>query len=177
MDTQFDANLGAPSSSNMNCGAVGADAAYARLGEALGAGNPIQVQRLTPDATLPTRAHADDAGLDIYSLEDVVLQPQQGQAVRTGIAMALPAQHFGMVADRSSLAKRGIKTAGGVIDAGYRGEIRVVLWNLSREEIQLQRGERIAQLLVLPVAIRPLQEVAQLDDTSRGDKGFGSSGR
>jgi dUTP pyrophosphatase len=137
----------------------------------------IRIQKVSPEATLPTRAHADDAGLDLYSLEDVHLEPQQGKTSRTGIALALPPGHVGLVADRSSLAKRGVKTAGGVIDAGYRGEIHIVLWNISSAPVELKRGERIAQLMILPVATPAVFEVRELDETARGLKGFGSSGK
>ena len=82
-----------------------------------------------------------------------------------------------MIADRSSLASRGLKTAGGVIDAGYRGEVQVVLWNLSREAITLRPGDRIAQMLLLPVGLAAVREVSELSDSSRGAGGFGSSGR
>jgi len=137
----------------------------------------IPILRLSQDATLPTRAHPDDAGMDLYSLEDVLLGPGQGRVARTGIALALPTGHVGLIADRSSMAKKGIKTAGGVIDAGYRGEIQIVFWNLSSEEVQLKKGERIAQLLILPVATPAISEVTSLDETARGVKGFGSSGK
>jgi dUTP pyrophosphatase len=137
----------------------------------------IEVVRVSPDAVLPTRAHPDDAGLDLYNLDDVLLEPGEGKVVKTGIALALPPGHVGLVADRSSLGKRGIKTAGGVIDAGYRGEIHIVLWNISGASVQLKRGERIAQLLILPVATPAVSEVSTLDETSRGTKGFGSSGK
>ena len=137
----------------------------------------IQILRLSTEATLPTRAHADDAGLDLYGLEDVLLEPQQGKVARTGIALALPKGFVGQVADRSSLAKRGVKTAGGIIDAGYRGEIQIVLWNVSNTPIQLKRGERVAQLLIIPVATPAVVEVQTLDETQRGGKGFGSSGK
>ncbi len=130
-----------------------------------------------PGATLPTRAHPDDAGLDLYSLEDIRLEPGQGVVTRTGIALAIPAGHTGLVADRSSLAKRGLKTAGGIIDAGYRGEIHIVLWNISKQVQELKHGERIAQLLIIPVRTPAVREVERLDDTQRGAKGFGSSGR
>jgi dUTP pyrophosphatase len=137
----------------------------------------IEVMRVSPEATLPTRAHPDDAGMDLYSLEDVILEPSQGKVTKTGIAMAIPKGFVGMVADRSSLGKRGVKTAGGIIDAGYRGEIHIVLWNISAEPIQLKRGERIAQLLILPIATPAVVEVAKLDDTQRGAQGFGSTGK
>jgi dUTP pyrophosphatase len=115
--------------------------------------------------------------MDLYSLEDALLEPGQGKVVRTGIALALETGFVGLVADRSSMAKKGIKTAGGVIDAGYRGEIQIVLWNISREPVQIKRQERVAQLLILPIATPAVVEAAELDDTARGAKGFGSSGK
>lgn len=137
----------------------------------------IQIRRVSPEAILPTRAHPDDAGLDLYSLEDVQIAPNQGKTTKTGIAIALPPHFVGLVADRSSLAKRGVKTAGGIIDAGYRGEIHIVLWNISGEEIYLKRGERIAQLLIIPIATPAVVEVTEHEETARGHKGFGSSGK
>lgn len=137
----------------------------------------INILRLSPEATLPTRAHPDDAGLDLYSLEDVFLEPGHGKTTKTGIALGLPQGYVGLVADRSSLARKGIKTAGGVIDAGYRGEVHIVLWNISGEPVQLKRGERIAQLLILPVATPRVVEVISLNETPRGAKGFGSTGK
>jgi dUTP pyrophosphatase len=136
----------------------------------------IQTLRLHPEALLPTRAHPEDAGLDLYALEDVLLAPGEGKAARTGIALAIEVGFVGLVADRSSLAKKGLKTAGGVIDAGYRGEIQILLWNLSSTPIQLRRGERIAQLLLLPIATPAVQEVSELSATVRGAGGFGSTG-
>lgn len=137
--------------------------------------------RLHADAVLPTRAHSDDAGLDLYSLEGFELGPGQGRVARTGIAVALPRQHVGLVADRSSMAKRGIKTSGGVIDAGYRGEIHIVLWNISAQTQTIGAGERIAQLLILPIStpapFEVEQEIWSQDATERGAKGFGSSGK
>lgn len=137
----------------------------------------LPVRKLHADALLPTRAHPDDAGLDLYALETVTLQPGCGAHVRTGIAVALPEGHVGLIADRSSLARRGLKTAGGVIDAGYRGEIGVVLWNISGEPQVLQLGDRVGQLLVVPVRTPAVEEVGSLNHTSRGAGGFGSTGR
>lgn len=139
--------------------------------------NSVRVLRVSGEAVLPTRAHPDDAGLDLYALEDVLLEPGQGKAAKTGIAIALPVGHVGLVADRSSLAKKGVKTAGGVIDAGYRGEIHIVLWNISQAAVQLKKGERIAQLLILPIWTPAVAEVDSLDETQRGTKGFGSTGK
>lgn len=137
----------------------------------------LAVRRLDPAAVLPTRAHADDAGLDLYALEDGTFQPGEGKVARTGVAVAVPAGHVGLVCDRSSLAKRGLKTAGGVIDAGYRGELGVVLWNISGAPQSVKKGERLAQLLVIPVATPAPVESEELGETARGANGFGSTGR
>ncbi|MGZ3697877.1 MAG: dUTP diphosphatase [Bdellovibrionota bacterium] len=137
----------------------------------------LPVLRLTSDAVLPTRAHADDAGLDLYGLEEVTLNPREGRALKTGVALALREGCVGLVADRSSMAKRGLKTAGGVIDAGYRGEIQIVIWNMSDQPQHLKKGDRIAQLLILPIETPMPQEVTELPGSQRGEKGFGSSGR
>lgn len=137
----------------------------------------LPIRRLDPRAVLPTRAHADDAGLDLYALEDARLAPGAGGLLRTGVAVAVPAGHVGLVCDRSSMARRGIKTAGGVIDAGYRGELGVVVWNLSRDEQAVKAGERVAQLLIVPIATPAPVESEELDATLRGAGGFGSTGR
>lgn len=137
----------------------------------------LEIKRVHPEAVLPTRAHPDDAGMDLYSLEDVTLEPGCGKVTKTGIALALPEGYVGLVADRSSMAKRGVKTAGGVIDAGYRGEIHIVLWNISGELVHLKRNERIAQMLIMPVATPAVREVQELGTTLRGEKGFGSTGK
>lgn len=137
----------------------------------------IPVQKLHADATLPTRAHADDAGMDLYALEDIVIPAGAGKMARSGVAIALNLGYVGLIADRSSLAKKGLKTAGGVIDAGYRGEIQVVFWNLSREEIMIRKGDRMAQLLVMSVATPEISESQDLGSTTRGSGGFGSTGR
>ncbi|HXT01477.1 MAG TPA: dUTP diphosphatase [Elusimicrobiota bacterium] len=139
--------------------------------------NLLPVRRLEPGAVLPTRAHADDAGLDLYALEDAVVEPGAGLLLRTGVAVAVPVGHVGLVCDRSSLAKRGLKTAGGVIDAGYRGELGVLVWNLSRERQHVKKGERCAQMLVIPIATPAPVDSADLGETARGAGGFGSTGR
>ena len=136
----------------------------------------LQVKKMNPEAILPTRHHEDDAGLDLYCLEEAYLEPQYGKVCRTGIAFAIPKGFVGLISDRSSMAKRGIKTAGGIIDAGYRGEVHIVLWNLSKDPIQVKPGERIAQLMIIPIATPTVMEVSELDETARGAKGFGSSG-
>ena len=139
--------------------------------------NELPIRRLDPAAIIPTRAHADDAGLDLYGLEDATVAPGEGKLLRTGVAVAVPAGHVGLICDRSSLARRGLKTAGGVIDAGYRGELGVVVWNISAAPQDVKKGERIAQMLVIPIATPAPVETADLGDTARGAGGFGSTGR
>lgn len=139
--------------------------------------NELRVLKISPDANLPKRNHADDAGLDLYGLEEAILEPGKGKSIRSGIAIAIPHGFVGIIADRSSLGKIGVKVVGGVIDSGYRGEIQVVLWNLSSQLIHLNAGDRIAQLLILPIPLPQTVEVFEFETTERGQKGFGSSGR
>ena len=137
----------------------------------------IQFQKLQQEALLPTRAHEGDAGLDLYCVEDVSLEPGEGKIARTGVACAIEPGFYGQIADRSSLGKKGLKTAGGVIDASYRGEIGVILWNISSQPFLLKKGERLAQLIILPIATPRPVEVKELSTTLRGEGGFGSTGR
>jgi len=145
----------------------------------------LAVVRLDPGLPMPSRAHDGDAGVDLYSAEDVTLSPGHRALVRTGIAVAVPHGMVGLVHPRSGLASRvglSIVNSPGTIDAGYRGEIKVALINLDPETpIVVHRGDRIAQLLVQRVELVPLVEVSSFDeaglaDTSRGDGGHGSSG-
>jgi len=137
----------------------------------------IEIMRLDSDAILPTRAHSNDAGLDLYGLENQTIEPGQGKMLRTGVAMAIADGFVGQVADRSSYARKGLKTAGGIIDAGYRGEVQIIMRNLTNAPIHLEKGDRIAQLLIVPISTPSVKEVTELSDTHRGEKGFGSSGR
>ncbi len=137
----------------------------------------LEIQKLHPDAKVPTRAYEHDAGLDLTSVETHTLKPGEGKIFKTGIAIALDPGYVGLVWDRSSMGKKGIKTLGGVIDSGYRGEVGVILWNISHEPQTIQSGERIAQLLVQAVATPQTKEVADLSQTERGTGGFGSSGK
>jgi dUTP pyrophosphatase len=140
----------------------------------------LRVQRLDPRATLPTRAYAHDAGLDLYALEPVALAPGQRASVRTGVAVEIPEGQAGLVLPRSGLgARHGIAlvNAPGLIDAGYRGELQVLLLNTDREHpCALAGGDRIAQLVLITVATPAVIEVDELSDTERGAGGFGSSG-
>jgi dUTP pyrophosphatase len=140
----------------------------------------IEVQRLDPGLPLPGYAREGDAGLDLYAAETVTLTPGARAAVRTGIAVAIPAGCAGFVLPRSGLALRhglSLVNTPGLIDAGYRGEIRVVLINHDPDaSVTLTRGERIAQLVVQRVETADLVEVEKLSETSRGAGGFGSTG-
>jgi dUTP pyrophosphatase len=139
----------------------------------------LQVRRLDPEVPLPTYAHAGDAGLDLAAAADVELQPGARAAVPTGLAVAISAGWVGLVHPRSGLARRhGITVANapGTIDAGYRGEVQVLLVNLGDEPVTLRRGERVAQLLLQRVGTARVVEVDDLDATTRGDGGFGSTG-
>lgn len=138
------------------------------------------VKRLDPDLPLPGHAHPGDAGVDLHAAEPVGLAPGERALVPTGLAVAIPVGWAGLVVPRSGLAARhgvGVVNAPGLIDAGYRGEIKVVLVNHGDEPVALERAERIAQLVVVPVAGQELVEVDELPDTTRGDGGFGSTGR
>ena len=140
----------------------------------------VPVKRLDDTLALPEYAYVGDAGLDLRSAEDAVLKPFQRQALSCGIAVAIPAGYAGFVLPRSGLAaKHGISilNAPGLIDSNYRGEIKVILINLDSEQsFEIKRGDRIAQLVILETPPVELSEVSNLDDTTRGQGGFGSSG-
>jgi dUTP pyrophosphatase len=140
----------------------------------------LQFTRLNDRATLPTRAHDGDAGLDLYAAESARIGPGQRVSVGTGLAVAIPVGLVGLVVPRSGLAlKHGIALVNspGVIDSGYRGELRVLLLNTdSTSEFRLAAGDRIAQILLLPIATATPLEADALDTTARGAGGFGSSG-
>ena len=141
----------------------------------------LPVVKLKENAVVPTRAHPGDAGLDLYSTEIAHLGPGERWSVGTGIALEIPEGHAGLVLPRSGLAREhgiALVNAPGLIDAGYRGEVRVLLLNTDpAETVRIEAGARIAQLVVTPVAIAEPVEVTELSDTARGDGGFGSSGR
>ncbi|MDQ6915098.1 MAG: dUTP diphosphatase [Actinomycetota bacterium] len=141
----------------------------------------LAVRRLSPEARLPTRSHDDDAGYDLHAAEAATVWAGQRASVGTGIAIELPAGHAALVLPRSGLAaKHGIAlvNAPGLIDAGYRGEVRVLLLNTDAEEhFEVAPGDRIAQLVVVAIAAPDVVEVDVLASSERGEGGFGSSGR
>lgn len=140
----------------------------------------LRVRRLDDQALLPTRAYPGDAGLDVYSVEEAVLGPGERASVGTGIAVEIPDGQAGLVLPRSGLAARhgiALVNSPGLIDAGYRGEIRVLLLNTDRQEaFTVARGERIAQLVLVRVHTPEVVEVDELAVSERGAGGFGSSG-
>jgi dUTP pyrophosphatase len=140
--------------------------------------NEIEVKRLTDDAILPTRSHDDDAGLDLYAREQVVVgKGAPSCCIPTGIAVAIPSGYAGLIWPRSGLSRReGIDVLAGVVDPQYRSEVEVVLALHSADHYYLvEKGDRIAQLVIQPVELPAVREVDELDSTDRG--GFGSTGR
>jgi dUTP diphosphatase len=141
----------------------------------------LRFRRLRPDAVLPTRAHPGDAGLDLVAAEGLTLGPGERAAVPTGWAVAVPPGHAGLVVPRSGLARRHgvtVANAPGLVDAGYRGELVVLLVNLGGEPHRVEPGDRVAQLVIAPVALPAAVEAEDLPTgDGRGSRGFGSSGR
>jgi dUTP pyrophosphatase len=140
----------------------------------------IKVKKLSPDARLPRYAHTGDYGdlaADVYALAAATLAPGQTQAVPTGIAFEFPSTHGALVEDRSGLAIRGVTTLAGVIDPGYRGELKIVMTNLSAAPVELNSGDRIAQLRIVQRIQAEFEEVAELGEAARGAGGFGSTGK
>lgn len=138
----------------------------------------LKIVKLYQDAVLPTYAHPGDAGLDLYSYEDYVLRPWERRGVSTGIKMEIPVGFVGLVWDKSGRALReGLHTLAGVVDAGYRGEIQVVLENLGNSPIEIKKGTKLAQMLIQAVEQATILEARELSDTSRGEGAFGSTGQ
>jgi dUTP pyrophosphatase len=141
----------------------------------------LRFRRLSPDARPPAQAHDGDAGYDLHAAEAVTIAPGERASVGTGIAVAIPPGRAGLVVPRSGLAARNgisVVNAPGLIDSGYRGELRVLLLNTDRSEaFAVDPGDRIAQLVLVEVGTPELEEVDELDETARGAGGFGSTGR
>jgi dUTP pyrophosphatase len=140
----------------------------------------LRVVRMDPRAILPTRAHSSDAGLDLYALHAAGLAPGERASVRTGIAIEIPPGHAGLVLPRSGLAARHgvtLANAPGLVDSGYRGELKVLLVNADRAaRFDVAAGDRIAQLVLIRVQLPVPLEVQRVSDSERGAGGFGSSG-
>jgi len=134
----------------------------------------IKVKRLSDDAKLPKRAY-DSIGYDLYSIEDVELLKHDVKKVRTGIAIEIPEGYVGIIKERSSVGSKGVAIRAGVIDPDYRGEVIVVLHNIDNVYHKIKKGDKVAQLLIVPVLIDDVIEVEELTPTERGANGFGSS--
>lgn len=132
---------------------------------------------LDPGAILPTRAHPTDAGLDLYAKNNAVIRPGTWAQFDTGVHVDIPANYVGLVTSKSGLmAKEGL-TSRGTIDSGYTGSIRVVLFNHSDKSVTIKKGQKISQLVILPIVTPEPIQVDKLDDTDRGGGGFGSTGK
>lgn len=137
----------------------------------------IKIKKLNPEAKIPSYAHLGDVGLDMHSLEEYILKPGERKIFHLGFAIEFEEGYAAIVKDKGGTAKNGLHTMGGVFDAGYRGEYNVNLINLGSEPYHIQKGDKIAQLVIFPVAIAKIEEVEELNQTSRGAGRFGSTGR
>lgn len=137
----------------------------------------LKFKKLHADAVIPKYDHPDDAGFGIYSLEEKILKPMEYYAVATGISSEIPNDYFVSFRDRSSMAVKGLHVMGGVIDAGYRGEWKVILINLSGADYKIEVGDKIAQGILQSAKQAKIEIVEDLSNTSRGEGGFGSTGR
>ncbi len=138
----------------------------------------LKVKKIKEDAKLPTKGHPGDAGIDFYAVEDVIFPPKQARDVFSGVAIEIPEGFVGLVWDKSSIAfKRGLKTMGGVIDSGYRGEMLFHLFNTNDEEVEIEKGEKIAQMIIQKFEDCSIAEKDELSGTIRGEQCFGSTGK
>ena len=139
----------------------------------------VKFRKIDPAATIPSYAHPGDAGMDIRSIEDLVIDPGARKLVRTGLVMMLPPGYEAQVRPRSGLAlKNGVTVLNtpGTIDEGYRGEVGVVLANFGSEPFRIEKGSKIAQIVVAPCTRAEIEETVEIDSTERGEGGFGSTG-
>ncbi len=138
----------------------------------------VKIKKINNDAKIPTYAHEGDAGMDIYSVENVVMKSGAHAKIHTGIAIEIPIGFVGLVWDKSGISmNHGLKTLGGVIDTGYRGEVVIGVVNLSKEDYVVEAGHKIAQILIQKVESPEVKEVKELNNSERGEKGFGSTGK
>ncbi len=129
----------------------------------------IKVKKIHSDAKVPTYSHSGDAGMDLYALEDMMVAPGHTAKIRTGVAMEIPFGCVGLIWDKSSIGiNHSLKTLGGVIDAGYRGEVMIGLINLGKTEYTFKKHDKVCQMLIQPVAAGVISEADELSDTSRG---------
>lgn len=138
----------------------------------------LLIKRLTEKAKIPTKGSACAAGYDLYAAENATVPAKSRQLIGTGLAMTVPEGHYGRIAPRSGLAvKHGIDVGAGVIDKGFTGEVKVLLMNHGNNDLLVQEGNRIAQLIIEKISLPQIKEVDELEETARGNGGFGSTGR
>lgn len=137
----------------------------------------LKIKKLRNDAVVPTRAHHDDAGIDFYAYGEHTINPHETLFVPTGIACEIEEGYVGLIWDKSSIGAKSIKTLGGVIDAGYRGDIKIMIHNLSDEAYTFSHGHKVAQMIIQKVEFPDIEEVTELSDSLRGEGGFGSTGK
>lgn len=138
----------------------------------------VKIQKLNSECVTPRYALPGDAGMDLFSLEDYELKPGERKIFMLGFALGFPDGYVAIVKDKSSLPKNGgLHTMGGVFDAGFRGEYNVMLVNLGNEPYKIEKGNKIAQLIIYPIAVAELEEAQELAASARGDGQFGSTGK
>ncbi len=138
----------------------------------------LKIKKVSNDAKLPFYAHEDDAGFDLFASHSITLSPNQRVQVGTGIAMEIPHGFVGLIWDKSGVSQKyGLKTLGGVVDSGYRGEVMVGLVNLSDEAYTIEKHHKVAQMIIQKKETVDIVEVESLTDTVRGEGGFGSTGK
>ena len=135
------------------------------------------VKKMRDDARLPTRAHNDDAGIDLYSCGNHTVESHHTRMIPVGIAMEIEEGYVGLIWDKSSIGSKSIKTLGGVIDAGYRGELKVMVHNLSNESYTFEHGHKVGQIIIQKVEFPEIIESEKLSESKRGTGGFGSTGK
>ena len=138
----------------------------------------LKIKKVDPEAKLPNYAHSYDAGMDLFALEDVKIKPGEIARIRSGVAVEIPEGYVGLCWDKSGLSmKNGIKVLAGVIDSGFRGELVMGVINLGKEEYVFEKGHKVMQMLLQPIEIADIIETEELSETSRGEGGFGSTGK
>jgi|SRR3989344_1672609 len=138
----------------------------------------LRVKKADPEAKLPAYAHSNDAGMDLYSLEEVEVPPGESRRIRSGVTMEIPEGYVGLCWDKSGLSmNHGIKVLAGVIDSGFRGELVMAVINLGKEAYTFKKGDKVMQMLMQKVEQVEITEVNELSDSARGEKGFGSTGK
>ncbi len=137
----------------------------------------IKIKKLKDNTKLPNYAHPGDVGMDMYAMETVTIKPMEHHRFFHGFAMEFPEGYGGIIMDKSSISKAGLTQMGGVFDAGYRGEYNTHLVNLGSEPYTVEEGDKVSQLVIVPIVIAEIEETDTLGDSSRGMGAFGSTGK